>query len=68
MKQYQKYTAKSQQPRALVEDKAARQSAETLAARLRFTESLVEQQSRELRRLTAELSELREFVAGKLRR
>lgn len=68
MQQYKIKGSRPQPKPAITEDRQARSNVEQLAERLRWTESLVEEQRRELRRLSAEISSLQEFVANKLRR
>ena len=68
MQQYKSSSTTRKDPSTVIEDVQARADNQRIAQRLQWTESLVEQQRRELRRLTAELNTLREFVNHKLKR
>ena len=68
MQQYTKKLSATPRHRTVAEDVTPRLDTLRLAQRLQWTESLLEEQRRELRRVTAELNELREFVNNKLRR
>ena len=70
MKQYQQKTQNTRRVSPRVESKsAAANTADTalLADRLRWTEQLVEQQRRELRRLEGVVDQLRSVLENKLR-
>ena len=68
MQQYKSSSRPHKAPSTQTEDVQARADNQRIAQRLQWTESLVEQQRRELRRLTAELNTLREFVNQNLKR
>ena len=68
MQQYKSSSTPRKDPSTVIEDVQARADNQRIAQRLQWTESLVEQQRRELRRLTAELNTLREFVNQNLKR
>jgi len=69
MKQYQQKTQNTRRVSPIVESKSAANTADTalLADRLRWTEQLVEQQRRELRRLEGVVDQLRSVLENKLR-
>ena len=67
MQQYNSSSRPHKGPSTQTEDVQARADNQRIAQRLQWTESLVEQQRRELRRLTAELNTLREFVNRRLK-
>jgi hypothetical protein len=71
MKQYQQKTQNVRKHRPIVESKSGSAGAADtalLADRLRWTEQLVEQQRRELRRLEGVVEQLRGVLENKLRR
>ena len=71
MKQYQQKSQNARRHRPIVESKSSSATvADTalLADRLRWTEQLVEQQRRELRRLEGVVEQLRGVLENKLRR
>jgi hypothetical protein len=69
MKQYQQKTQNARRALPIVESKsAAVADTALLADRLRWTEQLVEQQRRELRRLEGVVEQLRGVLENKLRR
>jgi hypothetical protein len=68
MKQYQQKPQNTRRHRPIVESKsAAVADTALLSDRLRWTEQLVEQQRRELRRLEGVVEQLRGVVGNKLR-